>query len=49
LPPALSLGLDDLPSPCSTGLVLNLNGNAITVVRRFRDEGCAPPRIWPDG
>ncbi len=39
LPPALSLGLDDLPSPCSTGLVLNLNGNAITVARRFHDEG----------
>ena len=39
LPPALSLGLDDLPAPCCTGLVLNLNGNAITVARRFHDEG----------
>ena len=39
LPPALSLGLDDRPSPCSTGLVLNLNGNAITVARRFHEEG----------
>lgn len=39
LPPALSLGLDDLPAQCCTGLVLNLNGNAITVARRFQDEG----------
>ena len=39
LPPALSLGLDDRPSSCSTGLVLNLNGNAITLARRFHEEG----------
>lgn len=39
LPPALSLGLDGLPSACCTGLVLNLNGNAITVARRLHDEG----------
>lgn len=39
LPPALSLGLEDLTSPCCTGLVLNLNGNAITLARRFHEEG----------
>ncbi len=39
LPPFLSLGFDGLPTPCCTGLVFNLNGNAITLARRFHDEG----------
>lgn len=39
LPPYMSLGFDGPPALCCTGLVLNLNGNAITLARRFRDEG----------
>ena len=39
LPLHLSLGLEGLPTPCCTALVLNLNGNAITLARRFHDDG----------
>lgn len=39
LPPSVTLGFDDPPVPCCTALVLNLNGNAITMARRFHGDG----------
>ncbi len=34
-----TLGLGSAPVDCSTGLILNLNGNAITLSRRLHDRG----------
>lgn len=39
LPFALHYGFEGLRAPCCTGLVLNLNGNAITLSRRLWDDG----------
>lgn len=36
---AATLGLGSAPVDCMTGLILNLNGNAITLSRRLHDRG----------
>ncbi len=39
MPFALSLGLGSIPCPCISGLVLNLQGNGITLSRELHERG----------
>lgn len=48
LPLALSHGVDGPAADCLTALVLNLNGNAITLSRRLADQGASDPASLAD-
>ncbi len=48
MPFAVSLGLDSIQCDCVSGLVLNLNGNAITLSRELNDRGILTPAALSD-
>src|ERR1043165_2570599 len=39
MPVSISFGLNSIPCPCLTGLILNLNGNAITLSQALWNRG----------